>query len=288
MSRVPGECLDSWLRRRAKEEDAAGRRDGPSAVRRGCGLAIALLRQLGPTLSRISAHEIANRVSFWLIDFGLAVEAQSWPEKWPQADVAGDCRYWAPASFVMSFCGPEDGGSGNLHIVHLDIVGLGLTALELLCSTALASRKTWGPDGLRGSWERLLETWERYREDVTRWHSMIFQVFTKGGSEHEASEHVVSHTDESLAKLGRSHGDEGGLPLRALGRDASPRSIERAWRQQARMHHPDKVPEAEKLAAEERFKRLSEAHDLLADPERRELYDRFGIQDGATPLATTV
>ncbi|CAK9090211.1 unnamed protein product [Durusdinium trenchii] len=45
------------------------------------------------------------------------------------------------------------------------------------------------------------------------------------------------------------------------------------------MHHPDKVPEAEKLAAEERFKRLSEAHDLLADPERRELYDRFGIQD---------
>lgn len=25
----------------------------------------------------------------------------------------------------------------------------------------------------------------RYREDVTRWHSMIFQVFTKGGSEHE-------------------------------------------------------------------------------------------------------
>eukprot|EP00434_Breviolum_minutum_P024917 symbB.v1.2.022007.t1/scaffold1935.1/size95652/2 len=287
MARVPGESLDSWLRKRANKQQ----QDGPSSVRRGCALAIALLRQLGPTLSRISSHvwhrdvnshnilisvaegsdvedeEISNRVSFWLIDFGLAVEAQSWPQKWPKTDVAGDCRYWATSSFVMSFCGPEETAASPdfcaQYKTKLDIVGLGLTALELLCSTALASRKTWGPDGLRGSWERLLDTWERYREDVTRWHSMIFQVFTKGGL------------------------------------DASPRTIEKAWRQKARQHHPDKVVEERKAAAEvrnpniswakgilpkitsgqESFKRLSEAHDLLADPERRQLYDRFGIQD---------
>lgn len=229
MARVPGESLDSWLRKRANKQQ----QDGPSSVRRGCALAIALLRQLGPTLSRISSHvwhrdvnshnilisvaegsdvedeEISNRVSFWLIDFGLAVEAQSWPQKWPKTDVAGDCRYWAPSSFVMSFCGPEETAASPdfcaQYKTKLDIVGLGLTALELLCSTALASRKTWGPDGLRGSWERLLDTWERYREDVTRWHSMIFQVFTKGGDigplyrqlgQERVVERVISHIAE--------------------------------------------------------------------------------------------
>ncbi|CAL1147487.1 unnamed protein product [Cladocopium goreaui] len=64
--------------------------------------------------------------------------------------------------------------------------------------------------------------------------------------------------------------------------DASPRSIEKAWRQKALTEgdaiallglqlHPDKAADDRKAAAE--------AHDLLADPERRELYDRFGIQD---------
>ena len=67
--------------------------------------------------------------------------------------------------------------------------------------------------------------------------------------------------------------------LLGVSRDASPRTIEKAWRQKARQHHPDKVVEERKAAAEESFKRLSEAHDLLADPERRQLYDRFGIQD---------
>lgn len=229
MARMPGESLDSWLRKRGNKQQ----QDGPSSVRRGCALAIALLRQLGPTLSRISCHvwhrdvnshnilisaaegssvedeEISNRVSFWLIDFGLAVEAQSWPQKWHNTDVAGDCRYWAPSSFVMSFCGPEETAASpdfcSQYKTKLDIVGLGLTALELLCSTALASKETWGPDGLRGSWERLLDTWERYREDVTRWHSMIFQVFTKGGDigplyrqlgQERVVERVISHIAE--------------------------------------------------------------------------------------------
>jgi len=72
-------------------------------------------------------------------------------------------------------------------------------------------------------------------------------------------------------------------PYTILGvsRDASPRTIERAWRQKARVHHPDKAPDAEKEAAEESFKQLAEAHELLADPTRRKLYDSFGIQDSA-------
>eukprot|EP00931_Biecheleriopsis_adriatica_P070140 TRINITY_DN43929_c0_g1_i1.p1 TRINITY_DN43929_c0_g1~~TRINITY_DN43929_c0_g1_i1.p1 ORF type:complete len:200 (-),score=49.24 TRINITY_DN43929_c0_g1_i1:36-635(-) len=72
-----------------------------------------------------------------------------------------------------------------------------------------------------------------------------------------------------------------GCPYELLGvsQDASPRSIEKAWRQQARLHHPDKVAEEDKATAEANFKRLAQAHEVLADPERRRLYDLHGIQD---------
>eukprot|EP00928_Gymnodinium_smaydae_P021779 TRINITY_DN18531_c1_g1_i1.p1 TRINITY_DN18531_c1_g1~~TRINITY_DN18531_c1_g1_i1.p1 ORF type:complete len:171 (-),score=29.31 TRINITY_DN18531_c1_g1_i1:137-649(-) len=64
--------------------------------------------------------------------------------------------------------------------------------------------------------------------------------------------------------------------LLGIPEDASPRSIERAWKREALRCHPDKVPEGEKEAAEERFKALSNAHEVLADPERRRLYDAYG------------
>jgi len=238
MERVPGESLDSWHRRAPPPNQ-----DGPSSVRRGCALAMALIRQLGPTLERVAPHawhrdinshnvllsdavdggrllttgdveETSRRASFWLIDFGLAVDATTWPQNWPSSDVAGDCRYWPPSSFIMSFSGPEEIAAKkdfcNQYKSKLDVVGLGLTALEMLCSTALASRSTWGKDGLRGSWERLLDTWERYREDVTRWHTMIFQVFTSGGDitplyqqlgQERVVERVIAHVADVREKL---------------------------------------------------------------------------------------
>lgn len=57
-------------------------------------------------------------------------------------------------------------------------------------------------------------------------------------------------------------------------RDADPEQIKKAYRRLAMEHHPDRnagVPEAEA-----RFKELSEAYDVLKDPQRRAAYDRFG------------
>lgn len=41
--------------------------------------------------------------------------------------------------------------------------------------------------------------------------------------------------------------------------------------------HPDKVPEDEKSEATEKFKIISQIHALLADPEKRKLYDTTGM-----------
>jgi molecular chaperone DnaJ len=58
-------------------------------------------------------------------------------------------------------------------------------------------------------------------------------------------------------------------------RDAAPDEIKRAYRQQARRHHPDAGGD------EEAFKRITHAFQVLSDPERRARYDRFG--DDGTP-----
>ncbi len=59
-------------------------------------------------------------------------------------------------------------------------------------------------------------------------------------------------------------------------RDADEGEIKKAYRRLAMSHHPDRVPAAEKSAAEEKFKEITEAYEVLRDPERRATYDRYG------------
>jgi molecular chaperone DnaJ len=62
-----------------------------------------------------------------------------------------------------------------------------------------------------------------------------------------------------------------------VGRDASPDEIKRAYRALAREHHPDvnAAPEAE-----ERFKEIVGAYEILSDPQKRQQYDTFGRAGG--------
>lgn len=63
-----------------------------------------------------------------------------------------------------------------------------------------------------------------------------------------------------------------------VSRDASEGEIKKAFRRKARELHPDvnKAPDAE-----ERFKELNEAYDVLSDAKKRSMYDRFGTADAA-------
>ena len=62
-----------------------------------------------------------------------------------------------------------------------------------------------------------------------------------------------------------------------VSRDATHDDLKRAYRKLARRHHPDANPGDR--GAESRFKEINAAYEVLSDPERRSLYDRFGTDD---------
>ncbi len=64
--------------------------------------------------------------------------------------------------------------------------------------------------------------------------------------------------------------------LLGVARDADEGEIKKAYRRLAMQHHPDRVGPKEKPAAEEKFKEITEAYEVLRDPEKRALYDRYG------------
>src|SRR3954463_5688641 len=61
----------------------------------------------------------------------------------------------------------------------------------------------------------------------------------------------------------------------SLDREASEDDVKKAYRRLARKYHPDLNPGDK--AAEERFKNVQEAYDILSDPKKRQMYDQFGF-----------
>lgn len=57
--------------------------------------------------------------------------------------------------------------------------------------------------------------------------------------------------------------------------DATEPQIKKAYRKLAMKHHPDKNPENVE-EAEKKFKKISEAYEVLMDSEKRQLYDKYG------------
>lgn len=71
-----------------------------------------------------------------------------------------------------------------------------------------------------------------------------------------------------------------------IGREATQDEIKAAFRRLAQQHHPDKNPDDP--GAGNRFKEMNAAYQVLSDPQRRTMYDRFGhrAEDAGSPFAS--
>lgn len=224
MTRLPGEQLDDWLRRAAVKVIDNPDVAWTSQLQRGCVMAEALVRQIGPTLQRlaplawhrdVNSHNVlvsdgstrkllnespkdtGSNAEFWLIDLGLAVDSRTWvsPDNskggtWRVTDIGGDCRYWPASSWMVHLYGAdflaEREDFCRQYQWRLDSFGLGITAVELICSTALAARLAGAPPVACDTvsevcWARLLDAWQRYYDRAGNWWAEIYKVFSGGG-----------------------------------------------------------------------------------------------------------
>ncbi len=69
-----------------------------------------------------------------------------------------------------------------------------------------------------------------------------------------------------------------------VGKNASPDEIKKAYRRLSKESHPDRHPSTGsgqvRKEAEEKYKQINRAYEVLSDPKKKQMYDQFGSEDG--------
>lgn len=105
-----------------------------------------------------------------------------------------------------------------------------------------------------------------YKENLPEWvESQQSDSFHRGVRE------VGGEQPPGLVRNGKMGKDY--YDILGIQKDASEDDIKKAYRKQALRYHPDKNKSP---GAEDKFKEIAEAYDVLSDPKKKDIYDRFG------------
>mmetsp|Transcript_25049 Transcript_25049/g.45969 ORF Transcript_25049/g.45969 Transcript_25049/m.45969 type:complete len:1050 (-) Transcript_25049:47-3196(-) len=228
MTRIPGEPLDRYLRDRRHQLDVELSELSDDAlpealqgqVAEAHSYARELILQLAPTMEKIAtlayhrdvnAHNILLSVDnqipgatpqYGLVDFGLAVDATRWRggEKadakgtgdWQHLDVGGDCRYWPASAWLQFQVGCYDLATAVSlcleYQTHLDLQGLGITAMQVLIEMMPTSANGKSFDSVEGlgklvppEFWQLGIVWDEYWDAATRFWTALLDTFRNNG-----------------------------------------------------------------------------------------------------------
>jgi serine/threonine protein kinase len=208
MSRIPGEALDNYLTRRRCDELQQAAPDKEripllTRVSASCDLALHLVSQVAPVLERISDYichrdlhprnilidvdKLTQGVRFGIVDFGLAVDCSDWRQwAWREENIAGDCRYFPPGSWLMFASGPQ-GLKGHNELLHeyrvrLDLHAFGVTLVQVLVGSIVEDstnvlRDGSGTDKWNCLWMNLIKSWRAYWSHATYMWKEVFKAF---------------------------------------------------------------------------------------------------------------
>jgi len=196
MAKVSGDSLGTFLEQRKKQRFG----DPSSQFVEACNFTYEFLVQLVPTFEAISAvalhrdintHNVLVSTGGWgsipqfsIIDFGLAIDIQSWQAMLTKVPVVGDCRYW-PVSAWYIF---EHGGAKLMEVQslfteyrsQLDLHAFGITALQFFID--LLPRQS---GAIPGEIWALKAAWDQYWLDAYRLWEPLYNAF-EGKADFEA------------------------------------------------------------------------------------------------------
>lgn len=201
MTKVPGESLGAFLNRWKPTHRVST--PNPQVVKNQLGEACfwtrELIAQLLPAFEAVAPWAVHRDVNthnilvhtqagdtsspqFGLVDFGLAIESQTWANKLTQMAVVGDCRYWpVSAWYVFAAGGPALAQHPQMMMEYrtqLDIHCFGITALQMFVEmlpdpVAGSPGAAALPEEMRG----LKRAWEQYWMDAYTFWEPLFKAF---------------------------------------------------------------------------------------------------------------
>jgi serine/threonine protein kinase len=219
MAKVSGDSLGTFLEQRKKERFG----DPSSQFVEACNFTYELLVQLVPTFEAISAvalhrdintHNVLVSVGGWgsipqfsIIDFGLAIDVQSWQTMLTKVPVVGDCRYWPVSAWYIFAHGAKLMEVQSLfteYRTQLDLHAFGITALQFFMD--LLPRQS---RAIPGEIWALKAAWDQYWLDAYRLWEPLYKAF-EGKADFEAvrrsymANEAHSIIDKDLEHLRRS------------------------------------------------------------------------------------
>lgn len=230
MSKIEGRPLDQWLYgisdQRLMDISVSTLLDGPlpgsrrgSRTLEGAGrAAVGLLGQLAPVFAvldpiafhrDVSAHNllvagglfVGDRLEFSLIDFGLAVPRNTWKEEWKSSNLAGDPRYWAPATWIQFAHGSKhleaypDAGYRRQYEERIDHYALGILSLEVFFTL-------WeGPSHDSTCGDAMAKAHAAWRVYWATAYDLFQRFHGRDGGGHASLRNQLAASSDELAKL---------------------------------------------------------------------------------------